>query len=182
MQTNPMLDSSPRPSDPTDQVSPEFAYLYCVGYEAGYAQGREAGYRQGYEAGFSESARRDQAAIEAPAETQVAAIRPPRRRLLGLPCPKCGTSLYSDEKQCPRCSASQAASTRPGGVIEDSPRSANSPGGAARVAPQTIATVPRPPESRLLGLPCEKCGTYFYNDEPQCPHCQAPNACAGKTA
>ena len=180
MSTNPMIDSTPRPGDPTDQVSAEFAYLYCEGYEAGYAQGREAGYRQGYEAGFGESARRDQAATEAPAK--VAAIHRPGRRLLGLPCPKCGTSLYSDEKQCPRCFASQAASARPGGVIEDSPRSANSPSGAARVAPEAITTVPRPPESRLLGLPCEKCGAYFYIDEPQCPHCKAPNADAGKTA
>jgi rubrerythrin len=40
----------------------------------------------------------------------------------------------------------------------------------------------RPPESRLLALPCEQCGTYCYNDEPQCPHCKALNAVAGKTA
>ena len=35
----------------------EFAGVYQVGYEAGFASGRESGYRQGYEAGLGDGRR-----------------------------------------------------------------------------------------------------------------------------
>jgi hypothetical protein len=29
---------------------------------------------------------------------------------------------------------------------------------------------------RLFGLPCTKCGTWFFSDEARCPRCQTPRA------
>ena len=34
---------------------------------------------------------------------------------------------------------------------------------------------------RLFGLPCTKCGTWFFSDEARCPRCQTPRAKAAET-
>jgi len=77
----------------------EFGALYQAGYEAGYAQGREAGYRQGYVEGGCEV--RSHGSVKPEATFSATPRR--RRGLLGLPCERCGTFLFSDEVQCPHC-------------------------------------------------------------------------------
>ena len=73
----------------------EFGALYQAGFEAGYAKGREDGYRM---------ASREHARETPTNSTAKPAVPPPRRRgLLGLPCERCGTFLYSDETRCPHC-------------------------------------------------------------------------------
>jgi len=77
----------------------QFGALYQASYEAGYAQGREAGYRQGCVEGSREARSHARAKPEA-----ASSATPGRRRgLLGLPCERCGTFLFSDEARCPRC-------------------------------------------------------------------------------
>ena len=34
---------------------------------------------------------------------------------------------------------------------------------------------------RLFGLPCTKCGAWFFSDEARCPRCQTPRAKAAET-
>ena len=93
----------------------EFAGLYQVGYEAGFASGRESGYRRGYEAGFEDGRRQGDdngapAAVEnAPAN--VAAMG--KVRLFGLPCTKCRRLMFSDETKCPYCKAPRATLVEP---------------------------------------------------------------------
>lgn len=73
----------------------EFGAIYQAGFEAGYAKGREDGYQMASRQGVSEMRSNPGAKP---------AVPPPRRRgLLGLPCERCGTFLYSDEKECPHC-------------------------------------------------------------------------------
>ena len=74
---------------------------YAAGYEAGYASGREAGYRQGYAEGCRETQLRAAPKTEAASVASAGSKR--RRGLLGLPCERCGTFLFSDEVQCPHC-------------------------------------------------------------------------------
>jgi len=69
----------------------EFGALYQAGYEAGYEKGYAEGHR---DARPNASAKPETAASPAPSR---------RRGLLGLPCDRCGTFLYSDETRCPHC-------------------------------------------------------------------------------
>ncbi|MBZ5510175.1 MAG: hypothetical protein LAN70_03290 [Acidobacteriia bacterium] len=80
------------------EVSSESAALYQAGFEAGFAAGKQAGYRQGLEAGLAQACQQ----VTEPRPQPPAAAEPGKRNLIGLPCPICGTYLYTDE-QCPRC-------------------------------------------------------------------------------
>jgi len=84
----------------------EFGALYQTGYETGYASGREAGYRQGYAEGCRETQLRAAPKTEAASVASAGSKR--RRGLLGLPCERCGTFLFSDEAQCPHCKKTTA--------------------------------------------------------------------------
>jgi hypothetical protein len=99
--------------DGIDSMPGEFAGLYQVGYEAGFASGRESGYRQGYEAGFGDG-RRQRYDVAAPAAVENApetAVM--KSRLFGLPCTKCRRLMYSDEIRCPYCKAPRAKLVEP---------------------------------------------------------------------
>ncbi len=37
----------------------------------------------------------------------------------------------------------------------------------------TVAPVPIPRHTRLYRLPCPRCGTYYFEDEPTCPLCES---------
>ena len=78
-----------------------FAGIYQAGFESGYSSGREAGFREGYAAAHQGPT--NGAAVTSAADTKTAPKRGPRRMLLGMPCPKCGIYLYSEETNCPRC-------------------------------------------------------------------------------
>jgi len=84
--------------DGTGPMPAEFGGLYQAGYEAGYAKGREAGYEKGYAEGYREARPNARPKPEATVSSA-----PRRRGLLGLPCERCGTFLYSDETRCPHC-------------------------------------------------------------------------------
>ena len=81
------------------EVSNDPGVFYQAGFEDGFQAGRQAGYRQGFEAGLSKAR---QQVPELPAAQLPAVQEPAKRNLIGLPCPTCGTYLYTDEK-CPRC-------------------------------------------------------------------------------
>ena len=79
-----------------------------------YARGREAGYQTGYKEGIA-----DGLTSAAGASATATASEPGNgadngtgnhrgRRLLGLPCVKCGAWFFSDEAQCPRCKTARA--------------------------------------------------------------------------
>jgi hypothetical protein len=79
-----------------------------------YARGREAGYQTGYKEGIA-----DGLTSAAGASATATASEPGNgadngtgnhrgRRLLGLPCVKCGAWFFSDEAQCPRCKTVRA--------------------------------------------------------------------------
>ncbi len=87
---------------------------------------------------------------------------PGRSRLSGLPCPKCGSYYYSDEPSCPVCEGQRATSSRL--AMQDTsqcPILLHEPG----------RSQPAKESKRLYGLPCAKCGCYYYSDEPSCPIC-----------
>jgi hypothetical protein len=76
----------------------ESGVLYQLGFEAGFAAGKEVGYRKGFDAGLSQARQQ----VPEPPPQPPAAEEPVKRSLIGLPCPACGTYLYTDE-ECPRC-------------------------------------------------------------------------------
>lgn len=90
-------------SDATSAMPAEFGTLYQTGYEAGYSRGRETGYRQGYAEGCRGRRQQGNSKPQAASATTANTSGSRRRGLLGLPCERCGTFLYSDEIQCPHC-------------------------------------------------------------------------------
>jgi hypothetical protein len=94
-------------SDATSAMPHEVGRLYQACYEAGYWRGRDAGYREGYAEGRNRPLQgnsKPQATSAATANTTGSR----RLGLLGLPCERCGTFLYSDETQCPHCKIATA--------------------------------------------------------------------------
>jgi hypothetical protein len=98
------MAQSPQPG----AVSDEIDCVYREGFEAGFNAGREAGFEKGFDRGFQAgrkaaeqgpTAASDKASSPGPIEKDVSHPR----RLLGLPCDKCGAWFYSDEALCPRC-------------------------------------------------------------------------------
>jgi hypothetical protein len=87
-----------RHNDNGHQVPKDSGVLYQTGFEAGFAAGKQAGYRQGFDAGLSQA----HLQMPEPSPQPLAAPETVKHALIGLPCPNCGTYLYTDEK-CPRC-------------------------------------------------------------------------------
>ena len=94
----------------TSAMHHEVSTFYQAGYKAGYWRGRDAGYR----AGYAEGRNRPLQGHSMPQEASAATASTPggrRHGLLGLPCERCGTFLYSDETQCPHCKVATAGRT-----------------------------------------------------------------------
>lgn len=97
------------------------------------------------------------------------------RRLYSLPCPKCGARYFSDEPNCPVCeSRVNGHSARHSRTSVSRLKDGNGDFGA-----ELKATVPEnrrlnsssTKRERLYGLPCEKCGAWYFSDEAECPVC-----------